>query len=109
MKPRKILFWVVRWQPWSSESLGRRLRVWARFLHTGEAGGLAGQTAAAIASAGACILVFTGLSLSLRRVNAWMRPLNRPTLLPISEAISGQSQVARGDEPTSQLEVRDSA
>jgi hypothetical protein len=38
---------------------------------TGEAGGLLGQTVAAIASAGAALLVFTGLSLGLRRFLAW--------------------------------------
>ena len=43
---------VVRWEPFSSFNLGRQLRSWARFAHTGEAGGVIGQTLAALASAG---------------------------------------------------------
>jgi uncharacterized iron-regulated membrane protein len=62
---------IVRWEAFSSYNRGRQLRAWARFTHTGEAGGLLGQTVAAIASAGAALLVFTGLSLGLRRFLAW--------------------------------------
>ncbi|HEY1265105.1 MAG TPA: PepSY domain-containing protein, partial [Terriglobales bacterium] len=62
---------VIRAEPFSSYNLGRRLRTWGRFLHTGEAGGIAGQTIAAIASAGAALLVWTGISLALRRLWAW--------------------------------------
>jgi uncharacterized iron-regulated membrane protein len=49
-------------------SLGQRLRAFVRFGHTGEYGGLLGQTIAAIASLGACVLVYTGLSLAIRRL-----------------------------------------
>ena len=59
---------VIRWEPFSSYSKGRRIRSWLRFLHTGEAGGLAGETVAAIATAGAAMLVFTGICLALRRM-----------------------------------------
>jgi uncharacterized iron-regulated membrane protein len=62
---------IVRWEAFSSYNRGRQLRAWARFAHTGEAGGLLGQTVAAIASAGAALLVFTGLSLGVRRFLAW--------------------------------------
>jgi uncharacterized iron-regulated membrane protein len=62
---------IVRWDPFSSYNSGRQLRAWARFTHTGEAGGLFGQSLAAIASAGASLLVFTGLSLGVRRLLAW--------------------------------------
>lgn len=55
---------VVRWELFSSYNRGRQLRSWARFTHTGEALGLTGQTIAAFASAGASLLVFTGLSLA---------------------------------------------
>lgn len=58
---------VVRWEHFSSYSLGRQLRSWARFAHTGEAGGTLGQTIAALASAAATILVWTGFSLAWRR------------------------------------------
>ncbi len=62
---------VVRWEPFSSYNGGRRLRSWFRFLHTGEAGGLAGQSIAGIASAGAVMLVWTGIWLALRRLLRW--------------------------------------
>ncbi len=62
---------IVRWETFSSYNSGRRLHAWARFTHTGEAGGLLGQTIAVIASAGAALLVFTGLSLGVRRFLAW--------------------------------------
>jgi uncharacterized iron-regulated membrane protein len=62
---------VVRWETFSDGSPGRRLRSWLRFIHTGEAGGLAGQTIAGLVSAGAVFLVYTGLALSVRRFFAW--------------------------------------
>lgn len=58
---------VVRWEPFSSFNLGRQLRSWARFAHTGEAGGVIGQTVAALASVGAAVLVWTGFALAWRR------------------------------------------
>src|SRR5215207_8948377 len=63
---------VVRWEPYSNYTLGRRLRSWLRFAHTGEVYGLTGQTVAALASAGGALLVYTGLSLALRRLFAWL-------------------------------------
>ncbi len=62
---------VVRWEPFSANNAGRRLRSWARFVHTGEAGGAIGQTVATIASAGGALLVLTGLALACRRLWAW--------------------------------------
>jgi uncharacterized iron-regulated membrane protein len=67
---------LVRWEPFSSYNRGRQLRSWARFTHTGEAFGSLGQTAAATASAGASLLVMTGLSLAFRRL-ASRRSKNR--------------------------------
>jgi uncharacterized iron-regulated membrane protein len=64
---------VIRWEPFSSYNAGRRLRSWFRFLHTGEAGGIAGQTVAGVASAGAMVLVWTGLWLAIRRLIRWRR------------------------------------
>lgn len=52
---------------YSDYNLGRKLRLWVRWVHTGEAGGIIGQTIAAIASAGAVVLVWTGLMLTWRR------------------------------------------
>ena len=48
-------------------SNGFKIRRWLRFAHTGEVYGIVGQTVAGLASAGACVLVWTGLSLSWRR------------------------------------------
>ena len=56
---------VLRWEPFASYNAGRRMRSWFRFLHTGEAAGLAGQTVAGIASSGAAVLVWSGLWLAL--------------------------------------------
>ncbi len=64
---------VVRWEPFESQTPGRRLRSWSRFTHTGEYYGLTGQTIAGIVSAGAVVLVYTGLALALRRFTAWIR------------------------------------
>lgn len=64
---------TIRWEPFSSYNAGRRLRSWFRFLHTGEAGGLAGQTIAGAASAGAAMLVWTGIWLAFRRLCAYRR------------------------------------
>jgi len=58
---------VMKWEPFSSQNSGRKLRTWIRFVHTGEAGGVMGQTVAAIASAGGVTLVCTGLALACRR------------------------------------------
>ena len=62
---------VVRWEPFSSMTLGRRLRMVLRFAHTGEVLGIIGQTIAGAVSAGASVLVYTGLALSWRRFRAW--------------------------------------
>jgi len=62
----------MRWEPFAGYNSGRKLRTWIRFTHTGEAGGVIGETIAAVASLGACFLVWTGIALSIRRFRAWM-------------------------------------
>jgi uncharacterized iron-regulated membrane protein len=62
---------VVRWEPFSSMTLGRRLRMVLRFAHTGEVVGIIGQTIAGVVSAGASVLVYTGLALSWHRLRTW--------------------------------------
>jgi hypothetical protein len=42
-----------------------------RYGHTGEAWGVAGQTVAGLSSLGGAVLVWTGVSLSLRRLRSW--------------------------------------
>jgi uncharacterized iron-regulated membrane protein len=78
---------VSRWEPFSSNSPGRRLRTWLRFSHTGEAFGIPGETVAAIASAGAMFLVYTGISLAIRRLLRFVARQKRTTE-PVAEMAS---------------------
>jgi uncharacterized iron-regulated membrane protein len=64
---------IESWQPFAAQSDGRRARSWMRFLHTGEALGVVGQTIAGLVSLGGVFLVYTGIALSLRRLAAWRR------------------------------------
>lgn len=61
----------VKWEPFSAGTAGRKARSILRFAHTGEVLGIVGQTVAGLVSLGAAVLVWTGLSLSLRRLRAW--------------------------------------
>jgi uncharacterized iron-regulated membrane protein len=72
----------VRWEPYAQASAGQKLRGWMRFAHTGELGGLAGEAVAGLASAGGAFLVWTGVSLALRRAAAWR---SRKRLIPVRE------------------------
>jgi len=58
---------LLKRDTYADGSLGRRVRTWIRFLHTGEALGPVGQLLAALASLGAGFLVYTGFALSWRR------------------------------------------
>ena len=62
---------VVRWEPFAAANMGRKLRVLARVLHTGEVGGVVGQLVAGLASAGGSVLVYTGVALAWRRYRGW--------------------------------------
>ena len=64
---------VLTYESFADQSLGRRLRSISRFAHTGEVLGLPGQTIAGLATAGATVLVWTGIALALRRLRAWIR------------------------------------
>jgi uncharacterized iron-regulated membrane protein len=59
---------VASWEPFQSQSPGRRARSWIRFLHTGEALGIVGQTVAGLVSLTSVIMVWTGLALAYRRL-----------------------------------------
>jgi uncharacterized iron-regulated membrane protein len=74
---------MLRWQPFSSNNAGQRLRQWMRWTHTGEAGGLAGQTIGALACAGGTLLVITGFALAWRRILGWRAA---PRVAPAAEA-----------------------
>jgi uncharacterized iron-regulated membrane protein len=82
---------VIRWEPFNSYSTGRRLRSFLRFAHTGEVGGIIGQTIAGLASLGGAFLVWTGLSLALRRLRGWMKrrsTVERPSVSSIGEELA---------------------
>jgi uncharacterized iron-regulated membrane protein len=58
---------VVAVKRFSDNNAGGKLRAWARFTHTGEEFGVVGQIIAAMASLGAVFLVWTGISMAIRR------------------------------------------
>lgn len=64
---------VVEDVPFTSLNLGRQVRTWLRWIHTGEAAGWFGQLIAGVASAGAMVLVWTGFSLAWRRFRRFNR------------------------------------
>jgi uncharacterized iron-regulated membrane protein len=83
---------VVRWEPFSSYTTGRKLRSFLRFAHTGEVAGIIGQTVAGLASLGGAFLVWTGLSLALRRLRAWLGRRSGATVQspdPLAETAAG--------------------
>jgi uncharacterized iron-regulated membrane protein len=65
---------VLSYAPFSSQSAGQKARSWIRFLHTGEALGLVGQTIAGLVSLTSIVMVWTGLALAYRRL---LQPLWR--------------------------------
>lgn len=58
---------ILQTDSFADQNPGRRLRSWTRFLHTGEALGVAGKFVAALACFGGLLLVWTGFALSWRR------------------------------------------
>jgi uncharacterized iron-regulated membrane protein len=78
----------------SDNNAGRKLRAWARFLHTGEEFGVAGELIAAIACLGAVMLVWTGLSMALRRLFAAKKSQPVP---------AGQTVIQSGANPQASL------
>jgi len=87
---------VESFRPFSAQNSGRKLRVWARFLHTGEEFGLIGQTIATIACLGAVFLIYTGFSMFARRLaRKWMDTSERlPSLQKVED-----SALALSDQP----------
>jgi uncharacterized iron-regulated membrane protein len=58
---------ILKNEGYGDQSLGRQVRSWTRYLHTGEALGVVGKAVAGLASAGALLLVWTGFALTWRR------------------------------------------
>lgn len=52
---------------YSSAGPGRRARFWVRLLHSGDALGWPGRVAATLACLAACVLVYTGYAMAIRR------------------------------------------
>jgi uncharacterized iron-regulated membrane protein len=80
---------IKKAEQYSEFSRGRQWRLWLRFIHTGEALGVTGQTIAGIASAGAAVLAWTGLALSWRRWRAWVARRRR-----VAEKVDSPVEVA---------------
>jgi uncharacterized iron-regulated membrane protein len=64
---------LLKRENFADQNLGRRVRSWTRFLHTGEAVGWPGQLLAALGCVGAMFLLVTGISLAVRRFFAKQR------------------------------------
>lgn len=58
---------ITKWESYGEQNSARKLRSWARFTHTGETGGFAGQFIGFVACIGGAVLVYTGLALAWRR------------------------------------------
>ncbi len=76
---------IAQWQPFQDYTPGRQARNYIRFLHTGEALGIIGQTIAGIVSLFAVILVWTGLALAYRK---YIRPMIRNKSETVSDTLS---------------------
>lgn len=63
---------TAKWEPYQDYSAGKQARYFIRFLHTGEALGILGQTIAGIVSLFGAVLVWTGLALAYRK---YIKPL----------------------------------
>ena len=68
---------VLRREPFAALSRGQQWRGYARFAHTGEAGGWWGETLALITACGAIVLSLTGVAMSLDRCRRWRSLRNR--------------------------------
>ncbi|HEV7645417.1 MAG TPA: PepSY-associated TM helix domain-containing protein [Pyrinomonadaceae bacterium] len=73
---------AAKWEPYTGQNSARQLRSWFRFTHTGETGGIAGQFIGFVACIGGAFLVWTGLSLALRRFRNWWKKRSPEPALP---------------------------
>ena len=86
---------IVRWELVRRQSLGQKMRGWLRFAHTGELGGVVGQTLAGVASLGGVFLVWTGLALAWRRLVGWLwrrRPTVSSTTVSSTGAVASHAR-----------------
>jgi len=73
---------VHSWQPYSGTTRGQKARGWVRFGHTGELGGRTGQVMAGLACLGGVFLVYTGISLAIRRLIQFVARSRRVVIMP---------------------------
>ena len=64
---------ISKWESYGEQNSARQIRSWVRFTHTGETGGIIGQFIGFLACVGGAFLVWTGISLALRRFRNWRR------------------------------------
>jgi uncharacterized iron-regulated membrane protein len=69
---------TAKWETYGEQNSARQLRSWFRFTHTGETGGFIGQLIGFIACVIGALLVWTGISLAVRRFWNWRG--SRPTI-----------------------------
>jgi len=81
---------VRQWQPYAGQNLGQRARGWMRFGHTGELFGLPGQIVAGVGCVGGIVLVWTGVSLAIRRLAAWRVRRQRVPATALATAAPGE-------------------
>jgi|CXWL01.1.fsa_nt_gi uncharacterized iron-regulated membrane protein len=58
---------VIKVETFAQQNLGRKLRIWVRYSHTGQAFGVIGQLILGLAAAGAAVLVWTGFAMAWQR------------------------------------------
>lgn len=80
---------ILKSEGYDAVPAGRRAIGWLRFIHTGEAFGLAGQTVAGLASLAGVMLSWTGMALALRRFAAWRRRRERSRAVAATELSLG--------------------
>jgi uncharacterized iron-regulated membrane protein len=76
---------LVEHKTYAKQEAGQQARGWLRWIHTGEAGGIAGQLVAMLASAAAVVLVWTGIALALRRFARFLRGAPAPSQQLVEE------------------------
>ena len=87
---------IVERESFASQSRGRRVRSWMRWIHTGEAGGGIGQAVAALACGAVLLLGWTGYALAWRRYRSWRE--RAATVSPRQAAVS-DSNLPREPSP----------
>ncbi|WP_428277699.1 PepSY-associated TM helix domain-containing protein [Candidatus Palauibacter sp.] len=65
------------WESFADDTPGRRAQQFLRYAHTGEYWGLAGQLLAGLFSLAAALMVWTGLSLAVRRLRRFVAGARR--------------------------------